>query len=220
VCVLIFALAAASEATLFVLVRLQRHRAKGTSKMHNPKYPLLALGAYLALVGIVSVTSSKPAQAQGQRGPDVRVVNSAAEPVPVRLQGAAEIDTTHPIPVRDVENAGRQPISMKLERGGPFNRNYFVPAGKRLVIEYVAGRALITGGTLIHASLNTPSGEYPFPLHFADEFASGLRVWIFAQTTRIYADPGDEVTASYLFGHIGTSEFVVMQISGYLTDVP
>lgn len=65
------------------------------SKLLKPSYALSALGAYLALIGTLAMTTARPAYTQGGErpaGPAVRVVNPATEPVPVSLRGAAQID--------------------------------------------------------------------------------------------------------------------------------
>jgi hypothetical protein len=97
------------------------------------KHPLTALGLFLALCIMApaagySQTTKPPA--------DVKVTNSSAEPVPTR----------------DVDNSARQPFTVGLVS---FNNNTFqVPAGKRLVIEYVSGRGvLVQGLTYVQVAL-------------------------------------------------------------------
>src|SRR5437762_3252684 len=121
---------------------------KGENEMRHPKYPLFAIVAYLALTGVLAISTARPGHTQAGHppGPDVRVVNTTTEPVPVtlqspnpvpvRLQGSATIDTTNPIPVRDVDRHPQEPVQFSLFMPGP-GGSYTVPAGKRLVIEYV-----------------------------------------------------------------------------------
>ena len=89
----------------------------------SAKYPLMALGAYLALIGVLAIATSGPAYTQsGQpNGPNVSVINTPAEPVPMR----------------DVDNPARQPFHLQMFGD---NNSFTVPAGKRLVIEFVSGR--------------------------------------------------------------------------------
>ena len=80
--------------------------------MQKAKATLLVIGAYLALVGTLAMLSPKSATGQkgGPPGPDVRVINLPTEPVPVTLRGVAQIETSTPLPVRDVDAAARQPV--------------------------------------------------------------------------------------------------------------
>src|SRR5689334_2920041 len=102
------------------------------------KSVLLATAAYAVLIAVFAVTISGPGHSQSgkQPGPDVRVVNKPTEPVPVTLQGSAQIDTSSPIPVRDVDAVVKQPFQMTIHRTIPDGGNtdngivLTVPAGK------------------------------------------------------------------------------------------
>lgn len=185
--------------------------------MKNPKYPFIALGAYLALIGTLAVTTARPAytQGNGRGGPDVRVVNTPAEPVPVTLQGAAQIDTSTPLPVREVDNPNRVPFQIELTRE---ESEFEVPAGKRLVIEHVSGE-YNTDAPRSFVSLGTTSGDPPLFVehHFVPEVTgtfNGFSDHLFSLAARLYANPGTVVRA---FGGGATSLSVA--ISGYLVDV-
>jgi hypothetical protein len=52
--------------------------------------------------------SAQSENADARRGPDVRVVNTQSEPLPVAIQGTAQINTSTPIPVKDVDHQSRQ----------------------------------------------------------------------------------------------------------------
>jgi hypothetical protein len=96
-----------------------------------------SLEAFFSLFVIVAgLTLFIPTLIQGQKSEaaiptaDVRVVNTASEPVPVA--GTVNVGNlgNDPLPVRDVDRSTRLPVH--------FNDSYTVPDGKRLVIEYVS----------------------------------------------------------------------------------
>ena len=200
--------------------------------MRNPKYPLIALAAYLALVGTLAVTTSRPATGQnGQpHGPDVRVINKTTEPVPVTLQGTAgpvpvsiqgtaQIDTSSPIPVRDVDRQVQQPVQFSLFN--PPGNTYTVPAGKQLVIEYVSGGLGITssGGAFAEIFIEVSPGITHIipgtPVSYADGNPGGLG-FAFSQPCRIYAGPGATVKFHGSQGVLLST----LNVSGYLVDAP
>ena len=132
---------------------------------------------------------------------DVRVIN--AESMPAQ--------------VRDVDNPGRQPVH--------FNESYAVPAGKRLVIEYVSGLieghdecevlivALKSGTNFLHLYYPTFVGNFGFGPGDAP-FKYG-----FSQETRAYIDQNQIVTIGF-FAQAGCSaEFARASASGYLVDI-
>jgi len=194
--------------------------------MKTSKGALLALAAYGALIGILAVTASGPGHTQGgnTKGPDVRVVNKPTEPVPVTLQGSAQIDTSAPIPVRDVNVAGRIPIQLTVHRTSPDGGNtangsmYTVPAGKRLVIDFVSAHVGVKSGDLpameILTTVNGDSGAYFIPLAPASD-----TTFIVNQQVRFSCDAGESVVL--VFGRTGTTGQGpgIFTISGYLEDM-
>jgi hypothetical protein len=152
--------------------------------------------------------SSRQAVAQGG-GPNV----SIAGPLPV--------------PVRDVDNHVIEPIQINMCRGPvgkcskPTSDVFHVPAGKRLVMEYVSGHCTIGVSVPINASaaIATSVGGvgsfHFFPL--VNELQTGgspLADW--AQQTRIYADGG---TAIELITESQANIVPLCQavVSGYIT---
>jgi len=201
--------------------------------MRNPRFPLLAIVAYLALAGLLAISTARPGSTQAGHppGPDVRVVNTTAEPVPVTLQspnpvpvtlqGSATIDTTNPIPVRDVDRQPQQPVQFSLFIPGP--SSYTVPAGKRLVVEYVSGGFVIIphGGVAATVGLEVRPGfdghvfaGVPSSYNDGAPAPDGLG-FTFSQSARLYAGPGKSLS---LGG--GGVQLASMRVSGYLVDVP
>jgi hypothetical protein len=141
----------------------------------NPKSPLIAIAAYFALVGVISVSMRLPAQTQangGVGGARTTVVNTADNPVPVNVQNPLTIDTSTPLQVQvdtssplDVKVDNSTPVNVKVDGAAPVpvtekrqylnvsisasgnsGSGYIVPSGKTFVIQHVSGDALYLGG--------------------------------------------------------------------------
>jgi hypothetical protein len=198
-----------------------------------------------------------PAPAQ-----DVRVVNSPSDPMPMMAQGTTAISgsvmiadmpgvhiantptvqvansPTSPVWVRDLDTT-RQPfhrsVSLLLEDGDITTQSTFmVPAGKRLVIEYVSGEVVMPAG-------QTPRGLHLLPITYTENgFVERIAYRIplqaqgrftywgderdtFTASQRIvlYAEPETDVVIYLTRFGSGTAGRVhlYMGISGYLVDV-
>lgn len=123
---------------------------------------------------------------------------NAAPPTPAPLDVNV---TNNPVPVRDVDNAARQPIQFALcntfgATGACAPSQFSVQSGKRLVIENIAGQCT-KGGTVNYIRLgvvtvvNGTSAEHRLQM-FADPV--GGFFFDIAQQTRIYADGGSIVS--------------------------
>lgn len=117
------------------------------------------------------------------------------------LSNTVKVDTTNPLPVRDVDNAVRQPFAaactIQNNNGFPCTVTV-VPPGKRLVIEMFQVNQQNVAPELVVVTNNTPI-TYRF-------FAPN-------QLVRIYADPGIIQVQSVPMGTVAV-------ISGYLVDLP
>jgi hypothetical protein len=133
--------------------------------IRNPKSPVVAIVAYFALVGIISVSMTLPGQTQGNggaAGPRVTVVNTTDNPVPVNVQNPLTVDTSTPLQVQvdtsnplDVKVDSTTPVSVKVDSAEPISvtekrqylnfavtvdsKYYDVPAGKKLIVQHVSG---------------------------------------------------------------------------------
>jgi hypothetical protein len=188
--------------------------------MRNAKFPLLAVCAYLALVGVMAISTVGPAHTQGgkSKGPDVRVINTSAEPVPVSIQGVAQIDSSSPLSVKIVETEVRQPFHAAITESTPL----VVPAGKRLVIEHVTGLVRTNGADAVCMRMEVETeGQivtHNFPLTLGSDIGH-QRMYSFSGPTRLYADPGSQIEVEiFLVGLIGSS--TNCSVSGYLVDAP
>jgi hypothetical protein len=154
----------------------------------------LGLGA-LALV--VSLVPQKTAS--GTVAANVNVVNS----------------TSQPVPNRDVDNPARQPFQEMSVVSGELK--LLVPSTtangamvQELVIEVVSGSCTFANETvLIKTQVNGKAAEYAFP--------SRGGTLISAQSTRLYADAGSNVTIDAGSG-TSVGDFCRVSISGYLVS--
>ena len=178
--------------------------------------------SFIAFVGIfvivAAVTLLIPALTQGRAAPppsvDVKVINTAAEPVPVA--GTINVGNlgTNPLPVRDLNNPPRSPITF----GGQFT----VPDGKRLFVEHVSARIETAGScSVIYAYSSvqlTVIQHYYFPTLVGVVPNSSTHVYGFSQETRLSVNENElaklEVVAQ---GCTVTASFP--NTSGYLVDV-
>lgn len=176
--------------------------------MRSPKVPLIAIGATLALIGAFALATSGPAYTQSGQpvGPNVKVINTPSEPVPVTLQGTTQIDTANPIPVFDIDSGARDPgtgeSEMHLLEGGiQANATLsVVPEGKRFVIEYVSAAARMGGNVqrarlVIRTITNGVVRKHFIAFGQANEHFDANTVA--SQAVRIYADPGSVVSCTF-----------------------
>ncbi len=146
-----------------------------------------------------------------------------------------------PLPVRDVDNAARQPFQAELCTQAPLGGTFCgakpssvsVPANRRLVIEYASGRCPRSGFSLSNgedwaASLQTTAGgtQARHLLHPVPGIAIGnpqlqsamqLNGFDVTQLMRIYADPGSPVALQFEdLGGLGSNAITCeITISGY-----
>jgi hypothetical protein len=200
--------------------------------MRNPRFPLFAIVAYLALVGVLALSSSRTVNAQDglPPGKDVRVVNKDTEPVPVSLQ------SPNPIPVRDVDAVVLGPYQelqttpsmtgVESIRTAQFDT---VPAGKRLVIELVTARAHVSENQRPIVSLTTVQGGNSVEHTIAMTQESVVEGEEFVEllgthAVRLYADPGSTPFVTLrrygrFFPGDAEGAFCKMSISGYLVPL-
>jgi hypothetical protein len=200
------------------------------------KLILLAAVAILTVVG--SLMNSRKANAQGG-GPVVTI--GAPLPVPVTgsvtstvtgtvgLASGASVSVnntvTDPVRVRNVNDAvqpfqGAGACTVPAHAATICHQNiFFVPTGKRAVIEYFSGQAnnisvgqvnpLITttvGSFEVNHSLPVTPAQSPFPS------------W--GQQVRLYADSGTYIKGFASIDLQSADILVTFSVSGYLVDVP
>ena len=172
--------------------------------MRRIKQPIVGLGMLLITTVLLMIVGpfTTPSEGQGNQQPiNVNVVNAPT--------------------VRDADNPARQPVHAFLT----LSTDYVVPAGKRLVIEWVSGSASIPDvagdhlvAVLVRTALGGP-GAIDQRLPLTPTLVLTRKLYSFAELTRLYADPGTTVSISYSYTG-GVSDVIVTGVfSGYLVDV-
>jgi hypothetical protein len=190
--------------------------------------------------------------AGGGQTSTVRVVNTPSEPVPTSATGTTTVAGTvaatqsgpwsvdvsntaaSPVPFRDVDNPARQPFQAQVMGGFADGASTTgditlttVPAGKRLVIEYVSiFGAMITDQKMIDASVKLHSGfsdEYDFHSYqnAAHTSVAGLDYFVSSGPVRFYSGPGPVYCFAERNSIAGANpNSVTFTISGYFVDCP
>jgi hypothetical protein len=143
-----------------------------------------------------------------------------------------------PLPVREVDKPANQPfqaiITLHIDQNVTSDTAFFtVPAGKRLVIEFVSVFGSAGDGNKMTASfsttviLNNGSGPVVTAEHRLVMFEQGQINdpvnFAAAQSMRVYADPATDVNVIIARTNpppVDTSASATITISGYLIDVP
>lgn len=185
--------------------------------------------ATLTLLGlIVSMTGAGPATAENPK--PVVVVNDPLVQAQqsgswnVGINGAIQVgnSASSPVPVRDVENPAREPFSASLNCSNTISNgcagSVSVPAGKRMVVEFVSGRVSVGSGNELTSVLIVTGGKEHFLLAHKSPATptSGTRFDV-SQPLRLYSDPGGDVSLHVEISGIGAST-LIGRISGYLVD--
>jgi hypothetical protein len=185
--------------------------------MSKIKNSLVAFAGLSLVIGLIALIT--PTRTQGQGGAN-------QQPLNVNV-----INTTDaPVPVREVENPAYDPIQVGLQEADPgVIPNFTVPAGKRLVIEYVSAQVSQANCDFVRYSLTTTvqgvSLEHLFFLQVVGLSVSSTKMFGLSQQTRIYADPNTEVILKRrIDSTTGGCGFGVtlpqFRISGYLVNTP
>ena len=159
---------------------------------------LLAGFGTLTLLAGIGLFASRPA-------------HSVGGPVPVTV-------TNTPLAVSSLDNPARQPVELQplLSSVGKLSTFYTVPAGKRLVIEYV---------NVVSNRPDDPN-RYSFILVHNNLFTNfslvpdGSPYVGSSQKVTLYADAGSQVTGFFQYTGSNASPNIYCTISGHLVDVP
>lgn len=187
------------------------------------------------LAAAVAATAAIPAFAAGSSSTkDVIVANTAAEPVPVQVQGtpavtvAGTVATSAPalVPVQKSTFA-------TFNAGSRFSETadlYTVPAGKELVIQTLSIASNLFAGDqrLMHVLFQTTSGDFiPFTINVqpVDEGVfsqTNAHIFRATQSVTAYAGPGTTLTAVGTRDGtaIATTDSLGVGFAGYLVDAP
>jgi hypothetical protein len=158
-----------------------------------------------------------------------------ADPAPMRVRtkpGPQDVNvinpTSSPIPVRDVDNAVRQPfqshMQCSLNGSNSCDGALTAPSGKELVIEFVSISLFADSGAMAYPPrLTVPQSagqeSYFFPLPQQIDDGSEV-VFVGVHQTRLYVAPSGEVLLHCALSRSVSLGACDVTISGYLADVP
>jgi hypothetical protein len=139
-------------------------------------------------------------------------------------------------PMRDVDNPARQPVNLQEgitvlpnHRGGSTSVIYTVPAGKRLIIDYIGAYSSVFNGEtalLIEVSAYDPNGSptsYAIaPLTNGAPYAdhNDVHPVIASQQVSMFANPGDQIVVQCVTDGGAPGAQIGASITGYLVNLP
>jgi hypothetical protein len=154
----------------------------------------------------------------------IPTVSIAAPSLPVHIMNSS----SQPIPVSDIDNPARQPIQQLFNFSfdptqGTNGQSFVVPAGKRLVIEYVSAAIALEMGLIVDAVVTTTvngieGGHHLIPTSMGPAWGFPLS-YLISKEIRVYADPGTKVQFSITDNLTGNGG-AWGTISGYLITIP
>lgn len=156
--------------------------------------------------------------------PTVSIAATAAPTQPVRIMNTF----SQPVPVSDVDNPARQPFQQLFNFSfdhtqGTNGQSFVVPAGKRLVIEFVSAAIALEMGLVVDAVVTTTvggiaGGHHLIPTSMGPAWGFPLS-YLISKDIRVYADPGTTVGFSITDNLTGNGG-AWGTISGYLINIP
>jgi hypothetical protein len=138
-----------------------------------------------------------------------------------RAQGAAPSQSIDPAALGPVARTDQADFSStnRVETG----TIYTVPAGKRLVIEVVSGRAVVASGTKVRSTMVTrvASGSMNTHLTWTLQSVEGThQIFALTHPIRLYADAGTKVDITTTRSTLANSGGITYSFSGYLINTP
>jgi hypothetical protein len=177
---------------------------------------------------------------------DVIVANTVANPVPTTIQGTlpaisgnvavtntptVNVGSIPTFVVQSRDEPARQPFqhfgTFQIEApafGG--NDSFTVPAGKRLVIEYVSFRSnILTGGNqIVSFSIQNQGGGsiggFGYVPETTIESAVNTTGFIAHEQVRLYCDPGTNVNVSAIRNSTVGSDTASYTLTGFFVNLP
>lgn len=201
-------------------------------KFKNYLFPVLC---FVVLLTLFLAGVSNMSHAQGTPNPRAVTVDNAPDR-PIPITGSVTIPTrvvTCPderCPASTLNandrNAFQERVQFEIPAGLPIGGTTItVPAGKRLVIEFVAGNQVLlqqfqqSAGITLRTVLNGQEGSFPLLLTRQATIAgTDTTLWISNQQTRIYADPPSIRIEAARTPSGGVAD-VDVSISGYLVEL-
>jgi len=211
-----------------------------------PKQSRSTLVALALVVLAVAVNLGGAGRVVADAVKDVIVANTVANPVPTTIQGplpaisgnvtvtntpSVNVASIPTVIVQSRDEPARQPFqhfgSFEIQApafGG--NDSFSVPAGKRLVIEYVSFRAnILTGGNqIVSFSLSNQGGGsiggFGFVPQTTIDSAVSTTGYIAHDQLRAYCDPGTNVSITAVRNSSVGSDTVSYTVTGFLVNLP
>jgi hypothetical protein len=184
---------------------------KGLTKRIYAALALLIIGGFMLFQAVGADTAAMEPRVR-PRAQDVNVINP----------------TSNPVPVRDVDNAARQPfqshIQCSLNGTSACEGTMTAPIGKELVIEFVSIDLFADSGVLAYpprlaVSQGGSQELYFFPLPQQIDDGSEA-VFVGVHQTRLYVAPSGEVQLHCALSRSVSLGACNATISGYLVEVP
>jgi hypothetical protein len=188
----------------------------------------LTLAAGLAILATTGILVSSP-EAIAEKIDSVQIVGplplpvnaqiSSSVPLSVNANVISSVPIVATVPPPPQQTPFQTNVYIYIDEGTTGNLASFdVPAGKRLVIESIAGSLfLATGQTVRVASIRTDYTGTGFPLVVSPVPNQTDSVTIFTHAIKLYATQNVEF-AVYRTGSTGTG-FCTFAVSGYLVDL-
>jgi hypothetical protein len=200
------------------------------NEMNALRKTMMAIGGITALVLVMALAVPKTTHAV--IATFVQVVNAPSQPVPV-ANGTDAGGNLLPLQNRDIDTSSRHAVQLSatatIAPGNQEGRNVFfqVPAGKRLVIEYISSIiGTSSTDTLLEFDVDTievlSSGvQDEFANHFVPTFVGiddrGRKRYTFSQPLRAYSD--GIVAIDFQLNAAATASAVgSVTIEGYFVD--
>jgi hypothetical protein len=207
-------------------------------KLHKSVLPACGVAASV----IALLLAGAPTGQAGPSDKDVHVINATFDPVPTSAQGITNVAGTVSVtntPNVHVANTTPIPVSFTSQPLAPFQTAASttesgtnvstltvttVPAGKRLVIEWVSMIGQVPAGQ--HVELmdltvsNGPGGvSHQFVIQSQPDAVIGDALFRANQSLKLYADAGTQVSALFRRNSNAGSANYGITISGYLVDM-
>jgi hypothetical protein len=204
---------------------------------------ILAAVVGAGLLGAGPAAAQQPHAEKASRPRELRVANTAADPVPV--VGSVGIDPDNntvfitnapntPTFVRDVDAPTAQPFRVELvvsfnpaSPSAQANVLAEVPDAKRLVIDHVSARLFEAPASSFYVAVaeqlpSATSTNYWFPGRELGPASSSLALYMVSEQTRLAFEPGSRVYVQCQRGQVGTmpARGLSVTVSGYFVDVP
>ena len=166
-----------------------------------------------------------PSQGQAPKDRDVRVTNTASEPVLTAIVGTPTVNVGN-LPVAPARTPFQETVFAQIPSGVNTTSAlvFEVPAGKRLVVEQVSLFGMTLPGNKLVAGFFSlsPGGEtvsYRIPLSDQGNITS-TQHFVATQLTRFAVEAGHQLHAFSQRNNEPLPSSLVATVSGYLEDEP